>query len=257
MPVIAITNQKGGVGKTTTAVNLASELARQGRRCLLIDADPQGNATSGVGVPRTGLPGTYEVLMNGTPLRNVVVATSEANLEVVPASKHLAGAEVELTTAEGRYVRLARALSGHHYDYVVIDCPPSLGFLALNALVAARYVIIPVQCEYYALEGLSSLFETLRKVKKSLNPDLDLLGVAITMFDKRVGLSQSVVNEVRRHFPEQTFQTLIPRNIRLAEAPSHGRPVGSYDRWSKGARAYRKLAEEVHDAVTARSWQRA
>ncbi len=256
MPILAITNQKGGVGKTTTAVNLASELARQGQTCLLIDADPQANATSGVGVSRN-LPGTYELLMSGSSLRSVALDTKEPRLTVVPASKHLAGAEVELTTAEGRYVRLARALSGHHYDYVVIDCPPSLGFLSLNALVAARYVVIPVQCEYYALEGLSSLFETLRKVKKSLNPDLDLLGVAITMFDKRVGLSQSVVDEVRRHFPEQTFQTLVPRNVRLAEAPSHGRPVGSYDRWSKGARAYRKLAEEVHDAVTTRSWQRA
>lgn len=256
MPIITFTNQKGGVGKTTSAINVAAELAKQGHRTLLVDADPQGNASSGLGIGRDEA-GTYELMMGQGTLKEIAQATKFERLEVVPGGQHLAGAEVELADAEGRYVRLARALSGHHYSYVVIDSPPALGFLSLNTLVATKFVIIPVQCEYYALEGLSTLFETLRKVKKSLNPDLELLGVLVTMYDKRVGLSDSVVNEIRRHFPDKAFDTIIPRNVRLAEAPSYGEPIGAYDRWSKGARAYKKLAEEVHRATTFGAWQRA
>ncbi len=258
MPIIAFTNQKGGVGKTTSALNVAAELAKAGRSTVLVDLDPQGNATSGLGAkPGKAEAGTYELLTSNRALGELTRNTAVPGLDVVAASQQLAGAEVELAQAEGRYVRLARALTSHHYQYVVIDSPPSLGFLSLNALVAARYVVIPVQAEYYALEGLGSLFEILRKVKKSLNPELDVLGVLVTMFDKRIRLSSQVVDEVKRHFPEQTFETVIPRNVRLAEAPSYGEPVGSFDKWSKGARAYKKLAEEVHDAVQARTWQRA
>lgn len=258
MPILTFTNQKGGVGKTTSALNVAAELAQAGHPTLLIDLDPQGNASSGLSTGLAKLEaGTYELLTSEGPLSELATPTAVNGLDLVAASKELAGAEVELSAAEGRYVRLARALSNNHYEYVVIDSPPSLGFLSLNALVAARYVVIPVQAEYYALEGLGSLFEILRKVKKSLNPELDLLGVLITMFDKRIRLSSQVVDEVKKHFPNQTFETLIPRNVRLAEAPSYGEPVGSFDKWSKGARAYKKLAEEVHDAVQTRAWQRA
>ena len=257
MPVIAFTNQKGGVGKTTSAVNVAAELARAGHPTLLIDLDPQGNATSGIGVDRAESPGAYELLMGGASLADATRQTTTQGLDVLPAGLNLAGAEVELAEAEGRYVRLARAINAHHYRYVLIDCPPALGFLSLNALVAARYVVVPVQGEYYALEGLGRLFEILRKVKKSLNPELDILGVLVTMYDKRLKLSQSVVDEVRRHFPDRTFQTVIPRNVKLAEAPSYGQPIATFDKWSRGARAYKQLAEEVHEAAEKRAWQRA
>ena len=256
MPTLAFTNQKGGVGKTTSAVNVAAELARAGNPTLLVDLDPQGNASSGLGI-RDRSRGTYELLIEGTPVAELAQESFVEGLSVLPGTADLAGAEVELAEAEGRYVRLARALTEHHFTYVIIDCPPALGFLSINALVAARYVVIPVQCEYYALEGLSRLFEILRKVKRSLNPELELLGVVITMYDKRVRLSDSVVSEVRKHFPQQTFETIVPRNVRLAEAPSYGEPIGSFDKRSSGARAYRKLAEEIHAAVQPRAWQRA
>lgn len=255
--VIAFTNQKGGVGKTTSAINVAAELAAADHPTLLIDADPQGNATSGLGRRRPNAIGTYELLIKGARLEEVVQPTAVPGLSVVPSGMHLAGAEVELAEAEGRYVRLARALTSHHYQYVIIDSPPSLGFLSLNGLVAARHVVIPVQCEYYALEGLSGLFDVLRKVKKSLNPDLNLLGVLITMYDRRLRLGDQVIAEVRKHFPDTIFETMIPRNVRLAEAPSYGEPVGTFDKWSKGARSYKKLAREVHGRIEARSWQRA
>lgn len=258
MATIAFTNQKGGVGKTTSAVNVAAELAKSGHPTLLVDIDPQGNATSGLG-QRLGErePGTYELLMQSASLGEVARRTAVAGLDLVAANRHLAGSEVELAAAEGRYVRLARALTKHHYRYVIIDCPPALGFLSLNALVAARFVIIPVQCEYYALEGLSGLFDILRKVKGSLNPELELLGVLMTMYDRRLKLAAEVHAEVIKHFPDQVFATVIPRTVRLAEAPSFGEPAGMLDRFSKGARAYQELAKEVHHAAEKRAWQRA
>lgn len=256
MSVIAFTNQKGGVGKTTSAVNIAAELAQAGHPTLLIDADPQANATSGVGLADRTV-GTYDLLMRGTPLREAVRQTSVSGLEAVAANEHLAGAEVELAQAEGRYVRLARALGEHHYRYIIIDSPPSLGFLSINALVAAKHVIIPVQCEYYALEGLSRLTDTLRKVKKSLNPDLELLGVLLTMYDRRLKLAQQVEADVRQHFGERVFQTVVPRSVRLAEAPSFGKPASVFDRLSRGGDAYQALAKEVHVRTEQRAWQRA
>lgn len=257
MPAITFTNQKGGVGKTTSAVSVAAELAAAGHPTLLIDADPQGNASSGLGILDRNQPGTYDILVENRPLDEVTKPTTVNGLDVIPASKHLAGTEAELAGAEGRYVRLARALTGHHYRYVIIDAPPSLGFLSLNTLVAARHVVIPVQGEYYALEGLSALFEVLRKVKKSLNPEMELLGVLITMYDKRLRLSEQVRAEVAKHFPEELFDTVIPRNVRLAEAPSHGQPISQIDRWSKGARAYKKLSQEVHERIETRTRTRA
>lgn len=256
MPVIAFTNQKGGVGKTTSAVNIASELARLGHPTLLIDLDPQANASSGLGV-RGADAGTYELLMSEQSLPELTRPASVEGLEVLPATEDLVGAEVELAGAEGRYVRLARKLANHPYRYVIVDCPPSLGFLSINALVAARYVVIPVQCEYYALEGLSRLSDTLRKVKRSLNPELDLLGVLLTMYDKRLKLAQQVAADVRHHFPERTFETVIPRSVRLAEAPSHGQAAGVWARLSRGATAYEAVAKEVHEYAEQRAWQRA
>ena len=256
MPTIAFTNQKGGVGKTTSAISVAAELAAAGNSTLLVDLDPQGNASSGLGLSKDG-PGSYELLMRDGVLKDLVQSTSVPGLDAVTGGEHLAGAEVELADAEGRYVRLARALSEHPYRYVIVDCPPALGFLSLNALVGARFVMIPVQCEYYALEGLSSLFEILRKVKKSLNPELELLGVFITMYDKRLRLAAQVRSEVAKHFPNQSFETVVPRTVRLAEAPSYGEPIGRFDVKSTGAKAYQQLAKEVHERIEARSWQRA
>ncbi|MSU75942.1 ParA family protein [Patescibacteria group bacterium] len=256
MSVIAFTNQKGGVGKTTSAINVAAELALAGHPTLLIDADPQGNASSGVGA-KDRTRGTYELLMSDTPLRELTQSTSVNNLDVLAANEHLAGAEVELSQAEGRYVRLARKLNNTHYRYIIIDCPPSLGFLSINGMVAARHVIIPVQCEYYALEGLSRLSDTLKKVKRSLNPDLELLGVLLTMYDRRLKLAQQVEADVRRHFPDRTFQAVIPRSVRLAEAPSFGKPVSVFARLSRGGNAYKTVAEEVHVRAEQRAWQRA
>lgn len=256
MAVIAFTNQKGGVGKTTTAVSVAAELARVGQPTLLIDLDPQGNATSGLGV-RNASTGTYDVLMRDTRVADAVSDTAIPGLAVMPGTVDLAGAEAELATQDARYVRLQDALKGTHYSYVVIDCPPSLGFLSLNALVVAEHVVIPVQCEYFALEGLSRLFEILRKVKQSLNPALELLGVVITMYDSRLRLADSVVAEVRKHFPDKTFETVVPRNVRVAEAPSFGEPITTLDPSSRGARAYQSLTTEVLHATQARTRARA
>lgn len=256
MSVIAFTNQKGGVGKTTSAINVAAELALAGHPTLLIDADPQGNASSGVGATERSR-GTYELVMGDTPLGELTQPTATANLNVLTANEDLSGAEVELAQAEGRYVRLARKLTDHHYRYVIIDSPPSLGFLSINAMVAARHVVIPVQCEYYALEGLSRLSDTLRKVKRSLNPDLELLGVLLTMYDRRLKLARQVEADIRRHFPDRTFQTVVPRSVRLAEAPSFGKPVSVFARLSRGGNAYKEVAEEVHARAEQRAWQRA
>ncbi|MBE3572136.1 MAG: ParA family protein [Moorella humiferrea] len=246
--VIAIANQKGGVGKTTTAVNLSAFLAQEGKKVLLIDIDPQGNATSGLGIDRAGIKHCiYDVIINEAPIAATIIPTSVAGLNLVPATIELAGAEVELVTAIAREKKLRNALQGikEKYDYIIIDCPPSLGLLTLNALTAAEGVLIPIQCEYYALEGLGQLLNTIKLVTRHLNPDLKIEGVVLTMFDPRTNLSMQVVDEVKNHFPERVFKSIIPRNVRLSEAPSYGQPINIYDPRSRGAEAYRELAREV------------
>ena len=243
---IAIVNQKGGVGKTTACVNLAAALHAQGQRVLVCDFDPQANTTSGFGVDKTtASPSIYDVLIDGADCRKAVVSTAWA--DVIPSNKSLAGATVEMIGMERREYLLKDALAPFRdaYDYLFIDCPPSLELLTLNALCAADTVLVPVQCEYYALEGLSDLLSTIRIVKRSLNRDIDLEGVVLTMYDGRTNLSMQVAEEVKRHFPGRVYATVIPRNVRLSEAPSHGKPVTAYDSLSRGAEAYQALAEEV------------
>lgn len=245
--IIAVTNQKGGVGKTTTSVNLAYCLSKEGKRVLLVDFDPQGNASSGLGVDKQELKVTVLDLIQETKtVREVTLPTQYKNLCLIPSTPQLANAEVELAKAERRFVRLKQALADvRDYDYIIIDSPPSLSLLTVNGLIAAKYVILPVQAEFYALEGLGQLLETMKLVRKGLNPDLELLGVLVTMMDSRTTLSNQVYTEVKKHFPDKVFDTTIPRNVRIAEAPSHGMPVGAYDKWSKGARAYKSLTKEV------------
>ena len=256
MPIIAFANQKGGVGKTTMAVNVAAALSARGRRTLLVDTDPQGNATSVLSTERP-TEGTYEVLCRDASISSLIRASRYRNLDVLAATDDLAGAEVELATAEGRYARLSAALQGHRYRYVVVDSPPSLGFLTLNALVAARSVVVPLQTEYYALEGLAKLSGTIDKVRSSLNPELELMGVVLTMFDRRLNLAKQVAEDVRRHFGAKVFDTVIPRSVRLAEAPGFRESAMSFDGLSSGATAYEQLTEEIHERTEARSWQRA
>ena len=244
--IIAVVNQKGGVGKTTTAVNLTAALSELGLKILLCDFDPQANATSGLGVDkRTIKHSIYDVTINGVPAEKAIVHTKFG--DVLPASADLAGATVELIGADHRERQLDMALKDvkDKYDIIFIDCPPSLELLTLNGLCAADSILVPVQCEYYALEGLSDLMSTLRMVKRKLNPRLEIFGVALTMFDGRTNFSTQVAQEVRRHFPGKVFATVVPRNIRLAEAPSHGIPVSAYDRSSRGSRAYLAMAEEI------------
>lgn len=246
--IIAIANQKGGVGKTTTSVNLAASLAVAGKRALIVDVDPQGNSTTGLGIDRSNLnSGLYEALIDTVPLIEVVRRTDLPNLSIVPATRDLFGAEIELINFENRERRLKEALSSvqQGYDYVLLDCPPSLGLLTLNALTSADSLLVPLQSEYYALEGLSSLLETLKLVQKALNPELYLEGILITMFDSRNRLSHQVYEEIRTHFPDRLFRTVIHRNVRLSESPSHGKPVYLYDLTSIGARDYIELAKEL------------
>ena len=245
---IACANQKGGVGKTTTVVNLGSYLALAGERVLVVDLDPQGNATSGLGLDRNAIErSVYDAVIDGAPLVDMTVPGPVDGMDVVPSAIALAGAEVELAPMEGREHRLARLLTdiAPDYDYILIDCPPSLGLLTVNALTAADTVLIPLQCEYYALEGLSQLLATLDLIRDHLNPDLAIKGVVLTMYDARTRLSADVAAEVRRHLTDRVFETIIPRNIRLAEAPSHGRPISSYSPESSGASAYAALAQEL------------
>ncbi|MFR6688547.1 ParA family protein [Listeria innocua] len=246
--VIALANQKGGVGKTTSSVNLSSSLAFLGRKVLLVDIDPQGNASSGVGVNKGEIEHCiYDVLVDDVAIQDVLQKTDLDNLNVIPATIQLAGAEVELVPAISREIRLKKAIDSirDDYDYVIIDCPPSLGLLTLNALTAADSVLIPVQCEYYALEGLSQLLNTIRIVQKHLNEDLQIEGVLLTMLDARTNLGIQVIDEVKKYFQNKVFNTIIPRNVRLSEAPSHGKPILLYDAKSKGAEVYLELAKEV------------
>lgn len=249
--VISVTNQKGGVGKTTSAVNIAFFLAKAGKTTLLIDFDPQGNATSGLGVDKQLLEATMtEVMMEKAALSDVIIPTKHKRLSLAPSTPHLANTEVELAQAERRFIRLKNAVATlEEYDYVIIDSPPSLSLLTVNGLIAAQYILLPVQAEFYALEGLGQLLETMKLVRKNLNPTLDLLGVLPTMMDSRTTLSTQVLGEIKKHFPGKVFETAIPRNVRLAEAPSHGLPVGAYDRFSKGSRAYKAVTKEVIDRV--------
>jgi chromosome partitioning protein len=250
--VLCVANQKGGVGKTTTTVSLAAALAQLGARVLIVDLDPQGNATTGLGLrAEEGDPGTYRVLVDALPITAARIATEVAGLDVVPSSIDLAGAEVELVSAFSREMLLRRALEPirDDYDVVFIDCPPSLGLLTVNALVAADQVLVPIQCEYYALEGVGQLMRTVQLVGDNLNRDLELGGVVLTMYDGRTNLSQQVVDEVRGYFGDRAYQTVIPRTVRLSEAPSFGQPITVFDPHSRGSRAYQRLAGEVADRL--------
>lgn len=244
--IIAVVNQKGGVGKTTTTINLAAYLAKMGKNVLIVDLDPQANSTSGLGIDKNNLETTlYEVLLRGADAAAAIKPSQTPKLSVLPANERLAAAEIDLADQPEREYKLKNSIENLDYDYVLIDCPPALGLLSINALVAANHVLIPVQAEYYALEGLSQLLGVVQRVRGGLNTNLELLGVVLTMYHSRTTLSDQVKDELKRHFEDKLFESIIPRNVRLAEAPSHGRTIAEHDRWSKGAKAYKMLAKEL------------
>jgi len=244
--IVAVANQKGGVGKTTTAVNVAAQLANSKRKVVLVDLDPQGNATSSLGVDKETLKkNLYDVMVNGTPLKDVVLATNITNLILLPTNGQLAQAEVDLVGLENREFKLRDALQRIKADVIIVDCPPALGLLTINALASADKVLIPVQAEYFALEGVGQLLQTIQAVKQNLNPKLDIAGVVLTMHDKRLSLNEQVLSELTKHYGDKLLNTVVPRNVRLAEAPSYGRTIFEHDKWSKGARAYKNVASEL------------
>ena len=253
--VICITNQKGGVGKTTTAVNLGYFLAKDKFRTLIIDFDPQGNATSGLGVSKDIAGSMTEVILGQKAMSEVILTTKFKNLSLAPTTPELANAEVEITKARGKFTRLKTAVESvaENYDYIIIDSPPSLSLLTVNGMIASDYLLLPVQTEFYALEGVAQLLDSMKLVKKAMNPNLKLLGVLATMYDKRTSLSVEVLEEVKKYFKDKVFETTIPRNVRVAEAPSHGTPVGNYDKFSKGAKAYKDLTREVEERTNGSS----
>lgn len=246
--IIAIVNQKGGVGKTTTSVNLTAALGLRGKKCLLVDIDPQGNSTSGYGIEKKSIKkSSYDVIIGETPSGEAIIKTNYKNVDIIPADINLSGAEVELVDIEERESLLKKALFEQkaNYDYIMLDCPPSLGLITINALCSADTILVPIQCEYYALEGLSQLMNTVRSIKRLYNPRIDIEGVLLTMFDGRLNLTQQVAAEIKKFFPKKVFGTTIPRTVRISEAPSYGEPIMYYDKRSKGAEAYNKLAKEI------------